>query len=141
MQLLTRITWLTLFAILAIQPPHHNLPLSPLINSHPSPTPSHIHNYSYIIHHIQLSILYNSLHHILYTILCTIFYNRESHCKILYLILLYRYYNIVNTCNYIVTIIIDMRYNYLNKYNYIDSITKIKKLESIIEMDIYLTYT
>ena len=82
----------------------------------------HIHNYSHIVYHIQLSILCNSIHYILY--LYIIFYNRESHGKILYSILLYQYYNIVNTCNHIVTIITSMIYNYLNKYNNTDSITK-----------------
>ena len=70
---------------------------------------------------IPSSITYNILS---YTILYTIYYNRNSHYKILYSISLYQYYNIVNTCNHIVTIIFDMRYNYLNKYNYINSITK-----------------
>ena len=97
MQLFTRITRLTLFAI-------HHLPHTSLTPSHTqllSHRPSHT-----TFHLIQFYTLYS------------------IHCKILYLILLYQYYNIVNTCNHIVTIMADMRYNYLNKYNHIDIITK-----------------
>ena len=95
-----RIRWLTLFAI---QHPNH------LTNSH------HIQNYSPIAHHIQYSIIYNSLHYIL---------QHKITLQILYSISLYQYYNIVNICNNIVTIITDMIYSYLNRYNYTDSIIK-----------------
>ena len=96
MQLLARIRWLTLFAIQHLPPITNSITYKTILTSF---------------------ITYNDL---FYTILCTIFYNRESHCKILYSILLYQYYNIVNTCDHIVTIIFDMIYNDLNRYNCTD---------------------